>query len=77
MHNDSLPLKEHLATLSKNTNKVLATASAQKLTPEQIMLITRQAVQQQKLIEETCMTTMQYRENLQQIGANVKKECIG
>ena len=77
MHNDILPLKEHLATLSKNTNKVLTTASAQKLTPEQIMLITRQAVQQQKLIEETRMTTMQYRENLQQIGANVKKECRG
>ena len=77
MHDDIFSSKDHLTVLSKNTHKVLATANGQILTSEQIMLTTRQAVQQQKLIEETRMATMQYKENLLQIGADVKKEHIG
>ncbi len=77
IHDDILPLKEHLAALSKNTHKVLTATNGQKLTSEQIMFIIRQAVQQQKLIEETRIATMQYRGNLQQIGADVEKEHRG
>ncbi|KAL7486871.1 hypothetical protein ACHAW6_012463 [Cyclotella cf. meneghiniana] len=51
----------------------LAAANGQKLTPEQIMLIARPDVQQQKLIEETRKAKQQHRGNLQQIGADFKK----
>ena len=75
MHNDILPLKGHLAALSKNTNKVLPTANAQKLTPEQIMLITRQAVQQlRRLAWPQCNTGKIYSRLEQILKKNVEAE---
>eukprot|EP00804_Cyclotella_cryptica_P025938 CCRYP_002771-RA/>CCRYP_002771-RA protein AED:0.14 eAED:0.14 QI:205/1/1/1/1/1/4/1926/988 len=53
----------------------LAAANGQKLTPEQVILIARPDVQQQKLIEETrkAKQQQQHKGNLQQIGADIKK----
>ncbi|KAL3794961.1 hypothetical protein ACHAWO_003458 [Cyclotella atomus] len=51
----------------------LAAANGQKLTPEQIMLIARPDVQQQKLIEETRKAKKQHSVGISQIGADIKK----
>ena len=60
-----LPSKEHRVSLFKNTHMAIAAANRQKLMLEQIMLIARPDLQQQKFIEETNKAEMQHKGNQQ------------